>query len=423
MVTGWFSTTFASLKYPHYRTLWIGTSLAFLAFMMQWVVQAVVAFDLTGKNAAVGVVGLGMGISQLLISPFGGVIADRVSKRRLLLIGQTAIGLSFAVTGILVLTDQITIPLLVLSTFVMGFVFSFIAPARQAWIGELLPTEAMANGIALQQVAMTGTRILGPMIAGILVAISFVGTGGAYLFMAAIIVFVVATLATLPPTKSTAKKGSSVLGDMKLGITHVRERPALQLLVVSFIGVVIAGYSWQVLLPGLLENELGHDPKEVGWLVSSSAFSGLFVTLFMASRAGSPNAWKMMFIGAGGLGVALVMLGLTPNFISAMGIMLVLGAGTGAFQMLNNSLVMQVADAAYFGRVMALTMLAWGMNGLMGLPFGIMADRIGERETLLLMGSLVLAVTVLTIAWYASIQKQMAAPAAAAPDARLAGGK
>ncbi len=423
MVSGWFSTTFASLQYPHYRTLWIGTSLAFLAFMMQWVVQAVVAFDLTGKNAAVGVVGLGMGVSQLLISPFGGVIADRVSKRRLLLIGQTAIGISFAITGILVLTDQITILLLVLSTFVMGVVFSFIAPARQAWIGELLPPESMANGIALQQVAMTGTRIIGPMIAGILVAIGFIGSGGTYLFMAGLIVFVVATLATLPPTQSTAKKGSSVLGDMKLGITHVRERPALQLLVVSFIGVVIAGYSWQVLLPGLLENELGHDPKEVGWLMSSSAFSGLFVTLVMASKAGSPHAWKMMFMGALALGVSLIMLGMTPNYAAAMLIMLILGAGTGAFQMLNNSLVMQVADAAYFGRVMALTMLAWGFNGLMGLPFGIMADRVGERETLFLMGALVLVVTGLTVVWYLSIQDKLRGPAVMATDARLAGGK
>lgn len=422
MISAWAHDTFASLRYPQYRTLWIGTSLAFLAFMMSWVVQSVVAFDLTGKNESVGIVGLGMGISQLLISPFGGVLADRVSKRRLLLIGQSSIAFSFAVVGVLILTDRITIPLLVASTFVMGFIFAFIAPARQAWIGELLPTEAMANGIALQQVAMTGTRIIGPFIAGAFVAFSFVGSGGTYLFMAGLLILVVVTLAKLPPTQSTAKRGSTVWGDMKLGLTHVAERPQLQLLVVSFIAVVIAGYSWQVLLPGLLENELGHSSKQLAWLMGMSAFSGLVVTLILASRAGSPHAWKIMFLGAAALGVSLILLGVTPNYVTALGIMLLLGAGTGAFQMLNNSLVMQVADAAYFGRVMALTMLAWGFNGLMGLPFGIMADRVGERQTLLLMGVLVLGVTLLAVLWHLSVQRKLHAPGLGVAP-RLAGGK
>lgn len=422
MLSRWAHDTFFALRYPHYRTLWIGTTLAFLAFMMSWIVQSVVAFDLTGKNAAVGVVGLGQGVSQLLIAPFGGVLADRVSKRKLVLIGQTTMGITFAVVGVLVLTDNITILLLLISTFIMGVVFSFIGPARQAWIGELLPQEVMGNGIALQQVAMTATRVLGPVIAGLLVGASFVGAGGAYLFMAGIFVIVIATLISLPPTKNTAKKGSSVLGDFVLGFHQVSRKPRLALLVLSFIGVVIAGYSWQVLLPGMLENELQIDPeKSVGWLVSASALSGLTITLLMASRAGSPAAWKLMFIGAAMIGAALLLLAVTPSYGAAIGIMLLLGAGTGAFQMLNNSLIMQECDPQYFGRVMALTFMAWGFNGLVGLPFGLLADAMGERETLFIMGSLVCAVTI--VAWLSLQVIQRREIPAARPEPRLAGGK
>ena len=166
MIGTWARTTFSALGHRHYRLLWAGTTIAFLAFAMSNVVQGVVAYDITHKNGSVGNVALGMGLATILTAPFGGVIADRVSKRRLLLFGQVIIGANFVVVGVLIIADQITIPILVASTFVMGFVFSFIAPARQAWIGELLDGPQLANGIALQQVAMTSTRIFGPFLAG-----------------------------------------------------------------------------------------------------------------------------------------------------------------------------------------------------------------------------------------------------------------
>src|SRR5688500_9924371 len=110
MISGWARSTFAALTHREYRILWIGTGLSFLAFSMSWVAQSVVAYDLTGKNGAVGVVSLGMGLSMLLISPFGGVFADRWSKRTMLVLGQAIIALDFCAVGLLIYTDAITIP-------------------------------------------------------------------------------------------------------------------------------------------------------------------------------------------------------------------------------------------------------------------------------------------------------------------------
>ena len=418
MVSAWAQETFKALKYRDYRVLWTGTLFSFLAFMMSSVVQSVVAFDLTGKNGAVGFVSLGMGIATILVSPFGGVVADRFSKRKLLFFGQTTIGLSFAVVGVLILTDQITILLLAASTLVLGLVFSFIGPARQAWVGELVPPDDLSNGIALQQMGMTATRILGPFLAAGLIALPFVGAGGTYLFMGGLFGFVVFTLWLLPASKPVVPTHRSFMQEMGMGVSHMRERPRLMLLSLSFIGVVIAGFSYMVILPGLLENELGRRPEDMAVLVGVSAISGFAVTLMLAGKAGSGHAWTFMLGGGVVLGASLWMLALAPSFVAAMGAMFAVGAGASAFQLLSNALVMQEADQAYYGRVMSVTMLAWGANSLVAYPFGLLADGIGERETLMVMGSGVVAVT--TAAWVTVLG--IGRREAAAPVASVAGG-
>lgn len=416
MISKWFQGTFQSLSNPHYRTLWMGTTVAFLAFMMSSIVQSIVAFDLTGKNGAVGVVALGMGIATIVISPFGGVIADRVSKRKLVLIGQTVIGINFLIVGVLIVTDSITILTLAGSTFVMGAVFAFIGPARQAWIGEIVEDDEMGNAIAMQQVGMTSTRVVGPLLTAAFVAIPFIGTGGAYLIMSGMFAYVIFTLTLLPGTKARPSGGKSIIGDFKLGFGHIASRPRLALLVTSFMGVIMFGFSYQVVLPGFLENELGRDANQMGLLFFAGAISGLVVTLIVASKASGPNAWKMMLIGGFVLGASLAFTAISANFWQAMVFMFIAGAGSSAFQLLNNSLIMQNADQAYYGRVMSLTMMAWGLNGLVGFPMGLFADAVGERETIFLMATLVLAVTAATMLIHVSLNRRSASQPVALPS-------
>ncbi|MFN0094067.1 MAG: MFS transporter [Dehalococcoidia bacterium] len=408
MVRTWFSETFASLSEPRYRVLWAGTSLSFLAFSMSMIVQSVVAFDLTKKNGSVGFVQLGMGIATIISAPFGGVIADRVSKRVLLLIGQTIISANFGLVGVLIITGHITIPILFTSTLIQGLVFSFIAPARQAWLGELLSGPLRANGIALQQVAMTATRIFGPFLAGALIALAFVGPGGAYLAMGAIMLLVVATLAQLPPSPPNKAAGSTAMSAFMDGVRHVSARPRLALLTTMFVGVVIGGFSYQVLLAGYLEHELGHDRKDMAWMLGVAGFAGLITTVLVAGRASSPRAWQMMVGSALVLGASLIALAAVGSFAGALVVMLALGAGSSVFQMINSALVLQESDPAYFGRVASLTMLAWGFNSLVGLPFGALADHIGERETLMLMGAIVIGVTIAASGAHVAIGRRVA---------------
>lgn len=405
MISSWARATFLALGDRQYRILWFGTTLAFLAYGMSNIVQNVVAFDLTGKNGAVGAVSLGMGLATIAVAPFGGVLADRVSKRRLLLFGQGAIAIDFFLVGALIITDQITIPALIASTFVLGMVFSFIAPARQAWIGEILPRDLLANGAALQQVSMTLTRVFGPLVAGFMVSLAFIDSGGTYVFMGAVITLVVLTLAQLPPSRGRAgAERVSVLKDLRIGMGHVAERPRLLLLSLSFMALVMFGFSHQVILPGYLEHALDRDPEDIAWLYTTSAIAGLAVTIGMASFAGSRGAWRLMLASGLVFGAALLLLAAAPGYGAALAIMALVGAGSSGFQMLNNALIMQESSPEYYGRVMSLTMLAWGLNGVAGLPFGLLADAVGERTTIFLMGGLVLVTTVLAGLVYAMLQ-------------------
>ncbi|MBI2765757.1 MAG: MFS transporter [Chloroflexi bacterium] len=397
MLGNWARTTFLALRNREYRILWVGTTIAFLVFMMSSIVQSVVAFDLTGKNSAVGAVALGMGLATILVAPFGGVLADRISKRRLLLIGQGVIAIDFLAVGALIVAGQITLAALIASTFVMGVVFSFIAPARQAWIGEILPKETVGNGIALQQVSMTLTRVFGPFVAGALIALPFVRSGGTYLVMGGLITLVVLTLAQMPQTQSRRRAGGpSLVDDLRGGIEHVAGRPQLLVLAASFMGIVVFGFTYQVILPGFLDHGLGRSTADVTWLYGAGAIGGLGSTVGMASLAGSRHAWRLMLVAGTVLALALAATAVAQTFALALFTMFFVGAGSSSFQMLNNALVLQESSPVFYGRVMSLTMLAWGLNGLAGYPFGLIADATGERATLGVMAAFVLATTAVT---------------------------
>jgi MFS family permease len=385
------------MQYSQYRVLWFGTLLAFLAFQMSRTAQGIVAFDLEGTNGAVGLVATGQGASMLFIAPFGGVIADRLSKRRLLLGGQTTIGLVFLILGILILTDAINIVWLTLGMFTMGVAFSFLGPARQAYVAELVPKKSLANAVALSQLAGTFARVLGPMLAGILIGVSFISSGGTYLFMAALFVIVLATLYQLPPARPKRDiSQTSVLTDLRAGIQHVRQRPRLRILVIGFIFIVMLGFPFQNILPGLTENEFGRDSTDIALLLTVSAVAGIVVSFIAAGLVTTRWAWPMM-LGTGALmGGGLVLLAVTPSFAWAFPVMMLVGAGQAGFRMLNNALLLTEADPAYHGRVMSLTMIAFGIEGLSSLPIGLIADAIGERWVLGILGAATMGVVLIT---------------------------
>ncbi len=414
MLRDWFRDAFAALGVRDYRVYWGGTVLMMLAFMMSFTVQSVVAFELKGTNSAVGLVNLGLGVSMLVLSPLGGVIADRVSKRRLLTVALLVVALSLLATGILLIVEQLTIFRLTLAVFVMGAAFSFSGPARQAYVGEMVPRPLLANAVALGQLGMNIGRVAAPLLAGAMLASAAIDGGGTYIFMAALIGIVLISLVLLPASPGTPpEQRRAVRRELLSGFRYVHANPRLQLLILLFMAFITLGFMFQIVLPALLVNHFNREATDVGLILTINAIAGVAVSLLLAGAVSGRWAWPLMLSLAAVMGVGFLLLAVAPSYTAALLTMLVMGPGLAGFMLVNNALVMSASEPAYYGRVMSVIMLAFGVQGVAGAPLGVLADEIGERETLAAVGAATLVVVALGAASFAAIVRRSGAPAAA----------
>ncbi len=392
-MSNWAHSTFAALNSRHFRVLWIGSVFAFIAFFMSTVVQAVVAFDLSGSNRAVGFVVFAQGIAQLALGPLGGAMADRLSKKAVILTCQVTIFTAFSALGVLVATDVIEVIYLAIGSFVIGMSFSFLGPSRQAFMLELVENNRRGNAVALSQVALNASRIVAPLVAGAMLSVGFLGAAGAFFGMGALYVAAIVCTIILPPSRPGTGQGRSVLGDIAIGLRYVRGHSQLRRLVASYVLVIMFGFTYITLLPGLVENELGRSADSITLLLGANAVGGLGASIGVASQADSRHARLIYTAMCLLFGVSLLGMGFAPTFPILIITMFFAGVGAGGFQTLNGAIVSQITEPAYFGRVISLTFLAFACSSIFALPVGALADSIGERPAIWLTGGVVCAVT------------------------------
>ncbi len=392
-----FNRTFrAVIENPQFRTLWFGNIFSFLGMQMQVIARGYLAYDLTGKNSALGGVMLAFGVPQLLLSLWGGVIADRLPKRHVLMVCQVIVAANSAWLATMIAIGAVEYWMLIAAGVVQGAGFSFIGPARQAFIGDLVNREQLPNAVILQQLSMNSTRVIGPSLAGAFIAVSFIGTAGVYYITTA--GFVVATLMMFglpkgePRPRATA---TSPAADLIDGVRYVFARRNVGLLILASFALVMIGFPYQSFLPSVAKSVYHTGSGGLGLLSTFGAIGAVVATVVVASMSEKASAiWQpicgMIFGGA------LVALGAAPGFVPGLFAMVLVGGFAAAFQTLNNSLVMGMTDRAYHGRVQSMNMLSWSLFGLASLPIGIIADHIGIRETLVFQGIIcVLAIIVI----------------------------
>ena len=376
----------SALANPQYRLLFAGNTTTMLGFGMMQVVQGVLAFELTGNNRSVGLVAMGWGLPMLFLGPIGGALSDRLSKRMLLMGGQAAVAAIFFSVGLLQVLDMLSLGILFGLTTLMGITFAASMPARQAWVGDLLQGPALANGVALQQLMMNATRIVGPLAAGGMIAWPAIGVGGTYLAMSGLFLISFGLLFFMLPTKRRGGDNSvSVFGDLVVGLRYTWDAKEVRLMMLMFAGVVMTAFSYQQLMPGFLENELGQPANRVGIMFGASAVGGIILTLLLTRKGAGARAANLMFVCGAATGVSVIVMALAPNFQLALGGAVLVGAASSGFQMCNQVNLMQKTDPAFFGRVMSLTMTSFGLQMAVGFPAGAVADAVGERGTMVVL--------------------------------------
>ena len=388
----WLQTTFAALRIPHFRILWIGTALSHLAFFMSTVVQSIVAFDLMGSNTAVGTVVFAQGLSMFVLGPLGGALADRWPKRLVVGVSQTVPSAVFMGLAIAMATGTIHIEFVAAGALLIGVTFAFLGPARQALVVDLVPEATRGNAVALTQVASTASQVMGPGLAGVLLYWSLSGAAGAYGVMSGLYVLSCASVLLLPRSRMRAGAGDThVLADVAEGLRYLWEHPSLRRLVLLYVGVIMIGFPYVTVMPGLLEHELGRAAEAYAFLSLVSASGALLSSLAVARYADHSRATRLF--GSMGLlfGLALAGLALAPSYAAAAAAVFAIGCGFGGFMTLVGAVIVRACEPGFFGRVMSLTMLAFAGFGLMGLPIGLLADALGERSALAMMGGAVCA--------------------------------
>jgi MFS family permease len=403
----WANSTLSSFQFPLYRIVWLGSFLAFLGFNVASTAQSLVAFDLTGNNHAVGTVMFGQGVAMILLNPFGGAIADRFNKRLLILGAQSAIGVVIFLIAVLLATDQISILWLAVGSFTTGLMFAILGPARTSLLSDIVSPSRIGNAMALLQVGSNFGRVCAPVLAGVMVSWAVLGATGTYFVIAGVFVVVILTMSQIPSTPPR-NRTTGLLDDVKIGMRYVRGNRRLMQQLLGYYAMTALGFTYFVVMPGFVHNELGEGKAAVGLLYGVTAVGGLIGSLSVASLADSPRAGLYLKISSLITVAALVSVGFMRTFEASVIILMFLGFGLASYQTLNNSIALRLSDPRYFGRVAGLLQIAWALISLVSLPIGFIADAIGEGATLTAVGLILFAVVGLLALWESRIRPEAA---------------
>ena len=386
-----FSAAFVSLKIRDYRILWWGGVFSFMSVQMQFLLRGILAWDLTERESALGLVYFVFGVSMLIATPLGGVAADRFPRRTVLLISQGALAVGAALMGLAVITDTIEFWMVLIAGAIQGISFGFYGPARVAFAADLVGREQLGNAITLSLLSMSATRIFAPSLAGVLAGIAFVGIGGAYLLAAAFSAASFISVLRLPsiPIESPSKRNPLV--DIVEGVRYVKRDRSLRLLVITSFFVIMFGFNYVAFMPAMIKDIFDLGDSWLGIISSASAFGAVAVSLPLASRADSPRAKRVMALAGIAFGGFVIVLGAAPNFWAAFAVVLLVGGFTTAYQSLSNTLALQMSDSLYQGRVQSLMQLSFAGFGIASAPLGVLAEAIGLRQTFMVMGAVALA--------------------------------
>jgi MFS family permease len=386
-----FRAAFKSLEIPDYRLLWWAGVFSFMSVQMQFLLRGILAWDLTEREGALGLVYLFFGLAMLVTTPFGGVASDRFPRRTVLLVSQAAIFVGAALMGLAVLTDLIAFWMVLVAGVIQGVAFGFYGPARVAFAADLVGRDQLGNAITLSLLSMSATRIFAPSLAGVLAGVAFVGIGGAYVLSAVMSFASLVAIWRLPSIEIAEPSTRNPLADISEGVRYVVARKPLRRLVGASFLVIMFGFNYVAFTPALVKDIYERGDASLGFLSMASAIGAVFVSVPLASRADSPRAKQVMAASGVLFGLFVMILGAVPGFFSALAIVIMIGGFTTAYQSLSNTLALQMADDAHRGRVQSLMQLSFAGFGIAALPLGLLAEVIGLRQTIGVMGGVALA--------------------------------
>jgi MFS family permease len=367
---------FSSFRHPNYKLWFSGQLISVIGTWMQGIAQGWLVYQLSHSEFALGMVGFASAIPVLIVSPWGGVITDIVPKRTLLVITQIASMLLAFVLALLTFTNVVQVWHIMVLAALLGVVNAFDAPARQAFVVDMVDREDMVNAIALNSMLINGARVIGPAIGGYLLV--WLGSSWCFLINGISFLAVIASLLAMRlPAHKPLNRLNHPLKQFAEGLSYARQRPEILglLLLAVFFGVF--GMAYSALLPAFVDKNLHTDATGFGAISALFGVGAVLAALFIAAFA--KNSWRGKMVTVASLGYPLILaaFGLNSNFPLALFLALALGFGFMIQANSMNSLLQLKVDDAMRGRVMSLyTLTFFGLSPFGSLAAGAVAELI-----------------------------------------------
>ena len=386
---GW-RHTFRALRHRNFRIFMSGQTVSLIGTWMQSLSQSWLVYRLTGSELLVGATGFCSHIPVLLLAPMGGLAADRFSRYRIVILTQSTFMLQALALAVLTLTGAVTVTHVFALAVIWGTVNAFDMPARQSLYIHMVGKEDLINAISLNSVIFNTARVVGPSVAGLLIAA--VGEGTCFLFNAVSFLAVICSLFLLRLPKTARARPDSPWAHLRDGFRYAyHHRPVLALLLINS-AVHITRAPAVALAPFFADAIFRRGARGLGILTGAAGVGAVTGTLGLARRTHTIGLPQIVLYSALTTGSCLVLFAWSPSFLLSLAIFAVIGFSHMRQNTSANTLIQSLIPDEYRGRIMALySMTVVGVLPLGHLAGGAIAEHVGPRWTVFFGGVLCLA--------------------------------
>jgi len=380
------ATAVRALRHRNFQLFFAGQLISLVGTWMQTVAQSWLVYRLTGSTLLLGTVGFAGQIPVFLIAPIGGVIADRTNRHRVVIATQTASMVLAFILAVLTLTHRIQVWEIIVLAAGLGVVNAFDIPARQAFLMDMVGREDLMNAIALNSSMFNGARILGPAVAGIVVA--WVGEGWCFFANAVSYIAVIAGLLMMKVKYpvNLAKEGSPIEHIVE-GFRFVLDKAPIKSILLLLGLVSLVGMPYSVLMPVFASQILHGGARELGMLMGATGVGALLGALSLAAKVGVRGLGRVIALCAGGFGASLILFSFSRLFWLSMVLLLPVGFSMMVQMASSNTLLQSMVPDQIRGRVIALySMMFMGMAPFGAFFAGALAHHIGAPRTVAIGG-------------------------------------
>ncbi|MBN1847496.1 MAG: MFS transporter [Deltaproteobacteria bacterium] len=389
--------TFDSLKNPVFRLFYGGMLGQMAAMNMQLVVRSLLIYRLSGSAAILGLMALANAVPMVSLSLFGGVVADRVQKKYVLLTGQSCSAVVSLIVAITLTTGYLSAEragswwILIVTATLQGIIMGIMMPSRQAIIAEIVEPNLLLNAVSLNTLGMNSLRFLTPAIGGLIVDYS--GFDTVYYTTTVMYIVAVIFIAKMPVTGTVRIGPNNTLKDIKDGLRYIRHEPNILLILLFALVVVVFSRPYQFLLPIFTDDVLKVGATGLGILMSVSGVGAIFASTILATM---PNRKRGLLFLLSGLILSLALIGFafSQTWIISLALITFVGVGDTGRMTLANTLVQYYVDNQYRGRVMSILIMEFGLMSFGVFFAGLLADVIGVQWSV---GGLAAVLTFLSI--------------------------